>query len=264
MSAVYPFGARLADWLLPNHCCLCGCMARAVVCEACHRQFVMPRAMRCRRCANPLAASGAEAAGAAGTAGAAPGKEVVLCGRCLSDPPAFDAALAAVDYASPLDQLVLQLKFASNLALASWCAMAIRDVVLEQQKAALPDLLCPVPLGPQRLVERGFNQSLEIARPLAAMLGIELWPTLAMRVVETLPQSSLVPGERAGNVKRAFTLAPGNGARDCPADAIQDRHVGIVDDVMTSGQTAQAMAAMLKRFGAARVSIFVFARTPPK
>lgn len=237
MPAVYPFAARLARWLLPNHCCLCGCPAQDVVCGPCEAQFVLVRRRRCRRCANPVDAGS-------------------WCGRCLSDPPAFDHALAAVDYASPLDQLVLQLKFASKLALAPWCAKVMRDVVADCQHTGLPDVLCPVPLGPQRLAERGFNQSLEIARPLAAMLGVALEARLVWRVVETLPQSTLAPGARVGNVSKAFTLAPGA--------SVQGKHIGIVDDVMTSGHTAQAIAAMLKRFGAEQVTVVVFARTPPK
>jgi ComF family protein len=228
--------ATLASLLLPNSCCLCGGAAEAIVCQACHADHVAPRRLRCPRCANPVEGEG-------------------LCGPCLSDPPAFDATVVAVDYAAPLDQLVLQLKFGAKLAVAPWCAQVLRDVLLEQPQFSLPDVMCPVPLGPQRLVERGFNQSLEIARPLAAMLGIALDAKLALRVKETLPQSSVAPSEREGNIRQAFTLSP--------AANVQGKHVGIVDDVMTSGQTAQSLAAMFKRFGAVRVSMIVFARTPP-
>jgi ComF family protein len=228
--------ARLASLLLPNSCCLCGGKAEAIVCQPCHDDHVAPRPPRCQRCANPT--DGAN-----------------LCGQCLSDPPAFDATLAAVDYATPVEQLVLQLKFGGKLAVAPWCARVLRDVLLEQPQFSLPDVICPVPLGQKRLVERGFNQSLEIARPLAAMLGIALDARLAWRVKETLPQSSLAPNERAGNIRQAFTLSPGA--------SVQGKHIGIVDDVMTSGHTAQSLSAMLKRFGAARVSMIVFARTPP-
>ncbi len=235
-SVLRRLAAQLAGVLLPNSCCLCGGAAEAIVCRACHNEHVAPRRPRCQRCANP-------------TDGAS------LCGQCLSDPPAFDATLAAVDYAAPVDQLLLQLKFAGRLALAPWCAQVLRDVLLEQPQFSLPDVMCPVPLGPQRLVERGFNQSLEIARPLASMLGVALDARLAWRIKETLPQSSLAAGERAGSIRQAFTLSPKAN--------VQGRHVGVIDDVMTSGQTAQALAAMLKRFGAARVSMIVFARTPP-
>jgi ComF family protein len=179
-----------------------------------------------------------------------------LCGTCLRDPPAFDATVAAVDYAIPLDQLVLQLKFGARLALAPWFARQIRDAVLARPALLLPDLLCPVPLGPGRLVERGFNQALEIARPLAAALGVACHPALAQRTLDTQAQSGVTPDARARNVRGAFAVID--------PDLVEGRHVGLVDDVMTSGHTLGELAATFKRFGAARVTNFVFARTPPQ
>jgi predicted amidophosphoribosyltransferase len=107
------------------------------------------------------------------------------------------------------------------------------------------------------LQERGFNQALEIARPLAAALGVGLQPRLATRAVETAAQSGVAPRERARNIRGAFEIAPEM------ADKIQGRHIGVVDDVMTSGHTLNELAATLKAAGAARVSNLVFARTPP-
>jgi len=185
------------------------------------------------------------------------GDDVVsLCAPCLRRLPAFDATVAAVDYAPPLDHIVLQLKFGARLPLAPWCARMIRDAALARPDCALPDLLCPVPLGPARLVERGYNQALEIARPLALLLGVPLHPQLAARTVETRAQSGTSPAERAGNVAGAFAVQD--------PDLVAGRHVGLVDDVMTSGHTLDELAAACKRFGAARVTNFVFARTPPQ
>jgi ComF family protein len=230
----------LARALLPSTCALCGALGDAVVCPPCHGQYVAPRRPRCPACANPLdAASGGH------------------CAVCLAAAPEFEATVAAADYASPLDQLVLQLKFGGRLALAPWFALMLRDAVLARPGLALPDLLCPVPLGPRRLVERGFNQALEIARPLAASLGIELGARLALRAQDTAAQSGVAPTQRRQNVRHAFTVAADWVAR------IDGRHVGVVDDVMTSGHTLNELAATLKRYGAARVTNFVFARTPP-
>jgi predicted amidophosphoribosyltransferase len=119
-------------------------------------------------------------------------------------------------------------------------------------------VLCPVPLGRARLVERGFNQALEIARPLARSLGIPLAPRLALRALDTRAQSSLAPGERKRNIRHAFIVAPDALAM------VRGQHIGVVDDVMSSGHTLNELAATFKRFGAARVSNFVFARTPPQ
>lgn len=231
---------RLPQALLPSSCALCGALCAAAVCPPCHAQFVT-RAMRCPRCANPVGAADAR-------------RE---CAACLSRRPAFDATLAATDYAAPLDQLVLQLKFGARLALAPWFARVLLDAVLEQRRFVLPNVLCPVPLGRQRLVERGFNQALEVARPLARALGIPLRETLAIRALETPAQSGVAPDQRRRNIRNAFIVAP-----DALA-LVRGQHIGIVDDVMTSGHTLGELAATFKRFGAARVSNLVFARTPP-
>lgn len=231
----------LARALLPCCCALCGGRCEAAVCAPCHADYVTPRRPRCRRCANPLAASDARH----------------LCAGCIAHAPAFDATLAAADYAPPLDQLVLQLKFGARLALAPWFAQALRDALLAQPGFMLPNVLCPVPLGPARLVERGFNQALEIARPLARSLGIPLRARLAIRALDTRAQSSVAPGERKKNIRNAFILAPDALAM------VRGQHIGLVDDVMSSGHTLDELAATFKRFGAARVSNFVFARTPP-
>lgn len=238
--------------LLPTACALCGAACPDTLCAPCAAQFFgadSDRPARCRHCANPLPA-GAGAKADAGTA-AGPG----LCAGCLLHPPAFDATVVAADYAMPLDQLVLQLKFGHRLAHAALFARLLRDAVLERPGFVLPALLCPVPLGPQRLAERGYNQALEIARPLARMLGVALAPRLACRVHDTLAQSGVAPEQRGRNVAHAFAVAD-------PA-LVAGRHIGIVDDVMTSGRTLQELAATFKRYGAARVSNLVFARTPP-
>ena len=241
----------LARALLPSSCALCGAVSEDVVCAACHAHYVAPGRARCACCANPLPENRGHEGAAAATLLAQ------VCGGCLAERPAFDATVTAVDYGSPLDQLVLQLKFGGRLALAPWCARMLRDAVLAHPGFALPDLLCPVPLGPRRLVERGFNQALEIARPLATALGVELQPRLALRALDTRAQSAIAPGERRANIRGAFEVAPGAFA------GIDGRHIGIVDDVMTSGHTLDELAATFKQAGAARVSNLVFARTPP-
>lgn len=249
-------GGALLRQLLPASCALCGGRddegghehgnghghsGGAMLCAGCAAQFFGPEAAiaRCACCANPLP----DASGG------------LLCGQCGAHPPAFDLTLAAADYALPVDQLVLQLKFGHRLALATLFARLLRDAVLQRPEFALPALLCPVPLGPRRLAERGYNQALEIARPLARSLGVALHPRLACRVHETAAQSGVAPEERRRNIAGAFAIPD-------PA-LVRGRHIGIVDDVMTSGLTLNELAAVFKRHGAARVSNLVFARTPP-
>ena len=227
----------LLSLLLPSSCALCGAGCAGVVCPPCQDHFCLPVTNRCARCANPLAAPG-------------------TCDGCQAYPPSYDATICAADYAPPLDHLVLQLKFSACLPLAPWFAGMLRDAMLARPGLPLPDLLCPVPLGPARLVERGYNQALEIARPLGRLLGVAVHPGLALRQLDTRAQSGVSPHERAENIRGAFAI-------DDP-DLIEGRHVGLVDDVMTSGHTLEELAATCKRFGAARVSNLVFARTPPR
>ena len=226
--------------LLPAQCALCAGSCRGVVCSPCRQQYLEQARRRCRQCANPLADT------------------ALLCGRCLRRPPAYDATWTAADYAAPVDQLLLQLKFGARLALAPLFAQLLVAAVRRDSGWDAPQVLCPVPLGPARLVERGYNQALEIARPLARQLAIALQPRLAVRVRETRAQSGVAPRERRANLAQAFMVAPQH------AGQVAGRHIGIVDDVMSSGHTVHALAAALKRAGARKVTVLVAARTPPR
>jgi ComF family protein len=194
---------------------------------------------RCEQCALPLASGDTSR---------------TLCGACLRHPPSFDATVAATDYTPPTDQLVLGLKFGAQLAFATLFSDMLHAAVCRCQ-LELPQILVAVPLGPMRLAERGFNQALEIAKPLARKLNIPLDKRLLLRTRDTAAQALLPPDERRSNINRAFTLLSQS------VDRVQDRHIGVVDDVMTTGETLNELAATLKRFGARRVTNLVFART---
>lgn len=242
MAAVYMVGGfcdGAATLLLPGVCALCGGSAGGgLACALCRRQYIdSARRPRCRICAHPL-----------------PTDDIAVCAPCLSARPAFDATYAAADYALPLDRLVLQLKFGGRLALARLCGVALAEAALATPGFVRPDLLCPVPLGPQRLAQRGYNQALEIARPLARRLCVPLQARLALRVRETAAQSLQGPEARRANIAGAFAI-PQRGQ-------VEGRHIGIVDDVMTTGATMEELAALLRRYGAVQVTCLVFARTP--
>lgn len=227
---------------LPCNCALCARACGTALCADCGARYLRTAPCRCECCGLRLP-----------QASASP-----LCGACLAHPPAFDCAIVASDYAPPFDRLVLDLKFGAQLALAPLFAALLEAAIARRDGLALPDLLAAVPLGAARLAERGFNQSLEIARPLARSLGIPLEKRLLVRSRETVPQSLLPHRERRANVRHAFTLSPAG------IDLVRGRHVALVDDVMTTGETLDAAAAVLKRFGAVRVTCLALARTPPK
>jgi len=231
---------------MPSCCALCGYVGQQVICNGCDQRYFSREVTRCQQCAIPLLTIESKAPS--------------LCGDCLKQRRSFDASIVAIDYAAPADQLVLALKFGSQLALAPIFARMLRDALLRRPAMAanLPDILTAVPLGPERLAERGFNQSLEIAKPLSRLLNVTLRPTLIKRHHDTRAQAKLHPDERRRNLRKAFIVPPEAIAQ------IRGRHIGVVDDVITTGETLNELARTLKRFGAARVTNIVFARTLPK
>ena len=180
--------------------------------------------------------------------------DAARCAACLRHPPSFDRTLTAVDYDAPIDRLVMAMKYNGRLDIAQLCVSALHPLL--QEKTDVPDLLCPVPLGAKRLSERGYNQALEIARPLARASGVRLEAGLLERTRETNAQAGLSAALRRVNIKDAFAVAQNTAALP------KALHVGVVDDVMTTGATLDEIAITLKRAGAARVTNIVFARTP--
>jgi ComF family protein len=215
--------------LLPQDCILCAApAAHSLLCPACSTSLPQMPATLCPLCALPTPDSSA-------------------CGACLKKAPYFDATRAVFRYEFPLDRLIQSLKYGHRLACADFLGRALAGVALPLR----PHLIVPVPLAPARIAERGFNQAVEIARPLARSLGIPLQLTSIRRGRDTSPQASLPWKERAKNIHHAF---------ECDAD-LAGRTVLVVDDVMTTGATLNELARILKAHGAVRVENLVLART---
>ncbi|QOT76912.1 ComF family protein [Cupriavidus basilensis] len=234
---------RLLRTLLPAACALCGTVQDETVCAGCALELLTPLP-RCRCCARPLGRSSGPGAAS-------------LCAQCRYEPPPFDDALVLGDYARPQDGLVLALKFGGVLPLADWLGAELASrwrAESGRSGLALPDVLAPIPLSARRLAERGFNQSWEITRPLARRLGVRAAPTLLARLRDTPAQATLDLPARQANLQDAFGLGSGHD--------VAGQHVGLVDDVMTSGATLGEAARVLKANGAARVTLVVALRTP--
>ena len=200
-----------------------------MLCAACDADLPRLAAPLCPRCA--LASPGG-----------------ALCGRCLAEPPRYDATVAALAYAFPADALIHALKFRGELALAPLLAgMLARKIDAHEEI----DLVVPVPLSARRLRERGYNQSAEIARGLGARAPLELFACERSR--DTAAQIELPWSERRRNVRGAFRCTRRLSGT-----------VAVVDDVMTTGATLEEMAGALKAAGAARVVNWVLARTYPE
>lgn len=223
----------LTNHLFGGSCYLCRGAApvESLLCAGCDADLPRLETPACPRCAL-----------------ASPAGEV--CGRCLAHPPAYDASTAALHYDFPADALVHALKYRGELALAPLLARVLAKKVARGEAAGV---LVPVPLSARRLAQRGYNQAAEIARPLAALLGIALAPQLCERVRDTPAQSGLPWSARARNVRGAFRC---RGALDGVV-------VAVLDDVMTTGATLDEIARACKHAGAARVVNWVVARTAP-
>lgn len=223
------FRQRVIDTLLPQDCLLCCAPSGStLLCTDCAADLPRLPTSRCPRCAQP-----------------APGSEV--CGRCQRHPPQFDALRALHPYRFPVDRLIQRLKYGHQLAIARHFGGALAAACGDLHA----DLIVPMPLHRQRLAERGFNQALEIARPLAAMRGIPLDGHCCTRQRATAPQEGLTLRERRRNLRRAFA---------CNTD-FAGRHLLLVDDVATTGASVDECARTLKLHGAGRVTVVVLART---
>lgn len=221
----------------PGACVLCRAAAPPGrdLCAGCLGDLPRPGA-GCARCALPLPVA----------------PEAHLCGRCIRRPPAFDRVVAAFEYAGPVAWLVQQMKFRRRLALATLLGGLLAERVAADLAIA-PECLVPVPMHPARLRARGFNQALELARPVARRLRIPVERRLCRRVRHTRPQSSLPLAERGPNVRGAFAAAAGAAPQ----------HVAIVDDVVTSAGTVDELARALRGAGARRIEVWTLARAVP-
>jgi ComF family protein len=201
--------------------------------------------MLCEACAADLSRSGAACPRCALPLPAAQGP----CAACRRQRFAFDRAIACFDYRFPLDRLVQRFKYAGDLALGRRLARSLVEIAGREPR---PDALVVPPLSPARLRGRGFNQALEIAREVGGRLRVRVAPELLARRRETPAQAGLGRRARLDNLRGAFACTrPLDGAR-----------LAIVDDVLTTGATADTIARVLKSAGADSVAVWALARAP--
>ena len=219
--------------LFGSRCLVCRERAAAehALCDACMAALPWAGAA-CVRCAMPL------------PAGDGP------CGACLRRAPPLDAVHAAFVYGFPIDRLLPRFKFHHDLASGALLARCMAAVFAPLPR---PDALVPVPLHDARLRRRGYDQALELTRPLARRLALPLRDDLLRRTRATSAQSELAAIARRRNVRGAFA---------CGDRAAMPAHVALVDDVMTTGATLHAAAIALRRAGVTRVDAWVCARVP--
>lgn len=251
VDGVISAGLRAA---LPSRCLLCAAAGteRRDLCAACAADLKR-NTICCERCALPLEYPAAQ------------------CGSCLQREPPFASSWAPFVYAHPLDLLEARFKFRADLA----AGRVLAELMIESarthfamnnsissatgvsglSKVRLPDLLLCVPLHHKRLRERGYNQALELARPLAKALSIPFAAEALQRTRHTDAQTGLDAKARRRNLRGAFALQP---------NLVLPPHVAIIDDVMTTGTTLRECAQLLQRAGVIRVDVWALARAPAR
>jgi len=223
---VYDYVARK---LLPGRCPACGIASAAGFCAACRADLTRVE-HPCGRCGLPL--------------------PVAVCPRQTAS-WAFDAVVAPLEYVEPLRAYVRDLKFAGRRNLGQ----ALGDLLAEAVRAAPAgrnvDAIVPVPLHRRRFIARGYNQAVEIARPVATSLHTSLYIAGIKRRRATTPQAQLAATARRANVRHAFAVRRN----------LKGRHIAIVDDVITTGSTVNALARELLLAGARTVQVWAVARS---
>ena len=223
--------------LVPSSCLLCNGYVRGLkpLCHGC--EHALPwNTHACLRCAIPMHDA------------------AQVCGQCLQAPPVFQHALCAFRYEPPIAGLLNRFKHSGKLACGHWLAQHLANTIGEHYQTEhmlLPDCVLPVPLHWRRLRNRGFDQGLEIGKVLARRLNISL-STALRRQRHTDSQQALSREQRQHNLAGAFALRKQLAAR----------RIALVDDVLTTGSTANEISALLQTAGVEEVHVWAIARTP--
>lgn len=217
---------------IPSLCTLCNQFHQGhlALCNFCI-DLMTPLGPACQYCAHPL-----------------PDAHLLICGHCIKKRPHFDNAYIAYPFEEPLRGLLHQFKYHDGLYLTSFlCHLMMKALPIEAQQA---QCLIPVPMHPKKIKTRGFNQAAVLVNKLSKQINLPCNLFACEKIKDTLPQASLNSNERRRNLKHAFQARP-----------MPYKHVILIDDLLTTGSTANELARTLKKTGVARVDIWCCART---
>jgi len=228
--------AEMAHWLFPYTCIFCSEKTRREIdlCIDCEKELPWLSQV-CIHCAAPL-----------------PSETNSVCGACLKKPLPFYKICILFSYTHAIKKLITGLKFQQRLLYANILGTLLTEKLeLLYQKEHFPHLIIPVPLHEKRLRERGFNQAMELARPINKKLKIPIDYTSCSRIRSTVAQSTLPAKQRANNVKNAFTALKNPSGH----------HIALLDDVITTGHTLIELSRPLCDAGVKRIDVWCCART---
>lgn len=222
------------DYLLPEKCALCRCPSTLGFCINCQKLLPWIECA-CEICNNHLHEPG-------------------VCGHCQAQPPVYQDSIIPFRYKSPIAEHIRAFKYSGQLSLAVALGKMLSLWVVKNP-AQLPDAIVPIPLHRKRIAQRGFNQASEIARVLNKQLALPVDQPLLKRIKNTVPQTGLNAKMRKQNVTRAFAGRASQKNPNVP------RHIALLDDVVTSGNTVNAATKALINIGVERVSVWAIAKT---
>jgi len=235
------FLTKLLDILLPPACSICGASVteNATLCPNCFAQLNFITKPQCRICGRPFEFDI---------------KGDCVCAKCLAEPPLFAKARAAVCYDDTSKKIILPFKHADRLDLLPLMVKLMHTAAEELMSES--DLIIPVPLHRWRLLKRKYNQSALLAQRLAKQYHKIYMPTGLKRIRATNSQGHLAPKERKTNVRKAFKVTK--------PSAIKGNRILLIDDVLTTGATANECTRVLLKAGAKQVCLLTFAVTVHK
>lgn len=215
--------------LLPHFCVICHKPSHRErdLCLACENQLPFLK-NACRICATPIPENNP------------------ICGQCLNQKNPFDQTIAVFKYEPPVSQMITGLKFSAKLHYAPLFGKLLAEKISNK-----PEIIIPIPLHKKRLKERGFNQSLEIAKQIGKQLHIPIDAKSCQRIIHTQPQAQVPAKDRKKNVKNAFEII----------QKISANHIAVIDDVVTTGHTIYAFCQMLRKHGVQHIDVWCIART---
>jgi len=232
---VFHMHKKIINLLLPNQCILCQSKTHRdmPLCIACEND--LPWNLHpCQRCGKHMEA-----------------KNQLTCGQCITKLPNYDRCFTAFRYLAPVNGWISSMKFFDQWHYSRILGQLFAKHLLRTiEKKDYPELILPVPLHVKRLQKRGFNQALELAKPIATALNIPIETQSIQRIKNTLPQSELKKNDRTKNIKKAFHLRK----------PITAKHIAIIDDVITTGNTITELTKTLKKAGAHRIDVWACAR----
>lgn len=235
-----PILPAVLDFLFPPLCHICRSFiadaGQLHICPACREQLPQVVPPRCTRCGVPFAGGGSDH----------------LCGRCLTDPPHFDAACSQLLYEGAARDLLHRFKYQHKTHLRRPLALLALEGLTEFITGQKPDLIVPVPLHRSRLRSRGFNQAVLLGSVFSVRLALPMLVDGLVRIRWTEPQIELSADQRRSNVRDAF--------RCKRPEAVAGKRILLLDDVMTTGSTADECAKELKKAGAGYVLVATVAR----